>query len=370
MNRLRARQITTRFALAFALLVAPGAALAASGATRLPGTWRRLPAAPFAIGANLASVWTGKEMLVYGVPTGQTAQAVEAYNPTTRTWRRLADPPKTESFCRLGAAWTGKEMLVWGCGQLAFNPSTNQWRRLPAAPTREGITVWTGRDLIGWGGGCCGDADSSGSAYNVARNAWRKLPRSPLAASQGPVGVWTGRELLLFVSGFNPDGKPYPARVARAAAYNPSTNRWRRIARPPETGGTAVWDGHRVLLIGGGAQGKSTVAYSTATNRWSRLAALTSSRSGGTAVWTGKRVLVWDGLTSRATTAVARLGVAYNPKTDRWSTLPPAPLSRRDGSTVVWTGRSLIVFGGVIGTPVGKSTPPKYLADAAAFTPR
>jgi hypothetical protein len=44
-----------------------------------------------------------------------------------------------------------------------------------------------------------------------------------------------------------------PARLARAAAYNPVTNTWRRIAPLPavRTGANAVWDGREVLIVGG-----------------------------------------------------------------------------------------------------------------------
>ena len=45
------------------------------------------------------------------------------------------------------------------------------------------------------------------------------------------------------------------------------------------------------------------------------------------------------------------------------------PLRFRSGSAVAWAGRTLIVWGGEIGTPVGTSTPPKHPADGAAFTP-
>ena len=105
--------------------------------------------------------------------------------------------------------------------------------------------------MIGWGGGCCGDAWSGGSAYDPAAKSWRTLARSPLAPSQGPIGAWTGHELVLLVSGIDPgSGKPWPARFARAAAYDPATDAWRRIAQPPTAdarfGGTAVWDGREV----------------------------------------------------------------------------------------------------------------------------
>src|SRR5919108_3612817 len=159
----------------------------------------RLPTAPFSIDAGLTSVWTGKELIVSGqtgaAPDRSLLNAVDvaaAYNPATKTWRRLADPPKTENYCRRSAVWTGEEMLVWGCSQLAYNPQTDTWRRLQPAPTRHGIAVWTGKELIGWGGGCCGDADAGGPAQNPPTETWRKVSSSPLAASQDPAGAWAG----------------------------------------------------------------------------------------------------------------------------------------------------------------------------------
>ena len=71
--------------------------------------------------------------------------------------------------------------------------------------------------MIGWGGGCCGDASADGAAYDPATNTWRKLPRSPLAPEQSPIGAWTGHELILLVSGIDL-GKlePLPERFAFA----------------------------------------------------------------------------------------------------------------------------------------------------------
>ena len=73
-----------------------------------------------------------------------------------------------------------------------------------------------------------------------------------------PVGAWTGRELVLYSSGINPgDDKPYPESLARAAAYDPATDSWRRIAPLPASGrgfgGAAAWDGREVLVVGDGA---------------------------------------------------------------------------------------------------------------------
>jgi hypothetical protein len=357
------------FALALILAVAPAAALAAS--SPVAGSWRKLPAAGIVVNESLSSVWTGKQLIVFGRQHVGTKRGNVAatYDPTAGAWHQLTPPRgETTGLSYRGTLWTGKEMLAWAPFEgLAFNPATNEWRTLRHS-LPGGIIVWTGSEAIGWGGGCCGDAWSNGAAYNPATDTFRKLARSPLAPSQGPVGAWTGRELVLFVSGYDPDGKRYPARFARAAAYNPTTNTWRRIAPLPEPGGTAAWDGREVLVVSGGAHSQSALAYNPATNRWRRLASLPTGRFDAAPVWTGKRLLLWGGEHVR-TSAVVRGGLAYNPRTNRWSVIPPGPLKARGSSAVAWTGRALIVWGGEIGTPLGTSIPPRYPADGAVFTP-
>jgi N-acetylneuraminic acid mutarotase len=346
------------------------------------GGWARLPRAPIAPNdVGLTSVWTGRQMLVFGrrssrAKDGAILSRIEvaaSYNPSTKTWRRLPPPAPSGSFLNYSSAWTGKEMLVFGQGvREAFNPATNLWRRLPGSPLLAvhdgyGLVVWTGRELIGWGGGCCGDAFSDGVAYNPVTNKWRPLAPTPLAGSQHPIGAWTGRELIIFVGGLDPDGKPWPARLARAAAYNPATNTWRRIASLPAVrgGANAVWDGHEILVVGGSASGASTparvgFAYKPTTNRWRRLPPMESGRLGASAVWTGTRLLVWGGTTRAGSLVAPRRGLAYDPKANRWSPLPTAPLKGRLEPTAVWTGRSMIVWGGV--NPLG-------IKDGAVFTP-
>ena len=227
----------------------------------------------------------GKELIVFGRritkgaeggPIWASANAAAAYDPATNRWRRLTPPRGPAGYFPGGyaAVWTGKQLIGLGADDLAYDPATNLWRKLPPAPAGgRKLVAWTGRELLGWGGGCCGDASADGVAYDPATNRWRKLPRSPLAGSQSPVGAWDGRELLVFVGNLDPDGKPWPARLARAAAYDPATNRWRRIAPlpAPRADATAVWDGRELLVVGGSHPGG--FAYSPATNRWRRLPA-------------------------------------------------------------------------------------------------
>jgi N-acetylneuraminic acid mutarotase len=128
-----------------------------------------------------------------------------AYNPATRSWRRLPSLPEP----RTGATvtWNGREVLVVG-GQgrfsnearpygdgVAYNPASNRWRRLPAMDTgRIGHTaVWTGRQLLVWGGrprnAGSWTAPAHRLAYDRASNRWSPLPRSPLRGRVGHIGV-------------------------------------------------------------------------------------------------------------------------------------------------------------------------------------
>jgi len=372
-------RLVKSFAVAFVLVAVP-TALAGSAGT-VPGTWHKLPPAPFAIPQGPWSVCTGRQLIVFGrtPQTNPSIDVAEAYDPSSRTWTRLS-PPKGPEYTWFSVVWTGKEMLALGGYSVAYNPTTDTWRALagrwptPGGLFPGGIVVWTGREVIAWGGGCCGDAWSSGVAYNPTTGMARRLPRSPLAPSQGPVGAWTGRELVLFVGGFDTMDEAHPARLARAAAYNPKTNTWRRIAPLPGSDvrysfrGSAVWDGREILVVGAGKNGRSAFAYNPTSNRWRRLAPMPAPRVGGTAVWTGKQLYVWGGENrdARIVPTYFANGVAYDPKSDRWSTIPGAPLRARGGSAVQWTGRQLLVWGGGIPRKVGA---PRFVRDGAAFTP-
>jgi hypothetical protein len=364
--------LTSSRLMALALvLIVPAAALAASGSSSVPGTWHTLALAPAAVLPG-TSVWTGRQLLVFGNVPNESGNVTAAYDPAANRWSRLPDPGQSVREPGYKAVWTGKQMLVWAAfHSLAFDPQTKKWRALRRSLPL-GAVVWTGHEAIGWGGGCCGDAQSNGAAYNPATDSFRTLARSPLAPSQRPLAVWNGRELLLFVSGFDPNGKRWPARFARAAAYDPVKNAWRRIAAVPQAAlrfaDGAVWDGREVLVVAAGASSRSAFAYTPGTNRWRRLTSLPAGRVGAAAVWTGRRLFLWGGQNASASAGL-RNGLAYDPRADRWSSVRAAPLRARSDATVAWTGQALIVWGGEIGTPAGTNLPPRFPRDGASFTP-
>jgi hypothetical protein len=173
------------------------------------------------------------------------------------SWRRIAAAPIPPAG-GMAAAWTGRQLVVWG-GQsadgrqpaedgAAYDPGADRWEVLPPAPIagRVGTSaVWTGREVLFWGGQAGQDTVlADGAAYDPASRRWRTLPAAPTGARTGHQAVWTGREMLVW--GGYARCCPIDSVIhdPAAAAYDPSTDRWRRIADipPPWSGddGTAV----------------------------------------------------------------------------------------------------------------------------------
>jgi hypothetical protein len=279
----------------------------APAASPLAGSWRPLPRAPIAPRAGQTAVWTGRELLVLG------EDASAAFSPQRNAWRKLGPHPG-------GAVWTGKQLLAWG----------------PGAPiSRPTILAWAGRELIGW-------SRAGGAAYRPTTRRWRRLPAAPFLGGS----AWTGRDLIV-VSG------------SRAAAFRPGSG-WRALPAPPEPreGADVVWDGSELLVVGGDDAPAGGFAYDPMTSVWRAVAPMESGRAHAAAVWTGTRLLVWGGETGRpGNFVIPPHGLAYDPRADRWSPLPQAPLKGRLDPLGVWTGRAMIVWGGV------------GLSDGAAFTP-
>lgn len=350
---------------------------ASSTAKSKPGVWHLLPPSPLKAPApGVTAAWDGAEFVVVGCPgegpygTGVNLEAA-AYDPATDTWRLLPRPPAGPNGCVPNgdsAVWDGREVLLLGVTNAAYDPATDSWRRLPRAVFVSGpseLSVWTGHRTIGFGGGCCDDFAAMSPSYSPSTDSWSQPPDGPLGGRRQVVGVWDGRELILAGGWRNVMGPSGETRVVftDAAAYNPATRSWRRLASMPTRveGGDAVWDGREMLVVGG-APG---LAYDPATNRWRALPPMTYPRDGSASVWTGRQALVWGGGTISSGGKVAPPhGEAFDPVTNRWSALPVSPLRGRADPLVVWTGTQMIVWGGY--SLDGKGT---VFTDGAIYTP-
>src|SRR5204863_2676678 len=101
---------------------------AVSASLLASGHWETLPPAPIVARQSPSVVWTGQEMLVWGGASGIRQDILHAdgaaYNPRSRTWRRLPTAPLTARQYP-AAAWTGTEMVIWGGYSNAAGSATN-----------------------------------------------------------------------------------------------------------------------------------------------------------------------------------------------------------------------------------------------------
>ena len=158
---------------------------------------------------------------------------------------------------------------------------TGTWRTIPPAPGQaHAATVWTGAELVAWSGtGPDGHPVSGGVAYRPGHDSWRELPHGPLSPRTGHRSVWTGSEVVVW--GGNAPGADEP--FADGAAYDPGTDTWRRLSPSPIPGRLyhhMVWIGPEVIVWGGSTRccpidsvihDPAAAAYDPRTDRWRRL---------------------------------------------------------------------------------------------------
>jgi hypothetical protein len=196
-------------------------------------------------------VWTDHELLAWGTDQTGRSGSAWAFDPIAGTTRPLPTPP-IEYREQAATAWTGTEWIIWGgysttdlADGAAYNPTTNTWRTLAAAPLsgRRSHAVWTGSEVLIAAGASSGNAEtgngvfanSDGAAYDPTTDTWRKLRDG--FAHPGFIPVWNGRVMVLFAKG-------------GAVVYDPATDTWTDSCCGLTLGGTPVWTGSQIILIG------------------------------------------------------------------------------------------------------------------------
>ena len=190
--------------------------------------WQRIPAAPFA-GAAAGATWTGTEVLF---SVDSSLVPVLAYRPATRTWTRLPESPHAPSWGGT-SLWTGRELVVWGGGPpgasttaegAAYDPATGTWRKLPDAPVGLNLVdaAWDGSEMILVGalldrGNRATTWTARAMAYDPAIDAWRTLPDPPISPQTSAVSFVDGRIVA------------WDSYVPGAAEYVAAENRWRSL---------------------------------------------------------------------------------------------------------------------------------------------
>ena len=211
--------------------------------------------------------------------------------------------------------------------------------------------VWTGSEMIVWGGSSSSSNLNTGGRYNPSTDSWMatSITNAP-SIRYGHTAVWTGSEMIVW------GGHNVSTRFNTGGRYNPSTNSWTATST---TGAptarefhTAVWTGSEMIVWGGdgpgGLFGSGTGGkFNPGTNSWTatNTTGAPSAREFHTAVWTGRTMIVWGGadLSNYFNT-----GGRYNPNSDSWATTDTmdAP-SAREFHTAIWTGSEMVVWGGL-----------------------
>jgi hypothetical protein len=223
------------------------------------------------------------------------------------------------------------------------------WRPVGPLAGRQGhIAAWTGAEVVYWGGDRPG-RPPEGAAYDPKTDRWRRLSRSPLTNRTGAAAVWTGREVLVF-GGVNGGGQQRDG-----AAYDPVTDRWRTIADGPLSGRVPLataWTGRELLVVGARGLGlfhgiKDAAAYDPGSDTWRDLPGLPMQINDGASVWTGSELIVYGTFLDRQRSALSpddqARGAALDPAAGHWRDLPVAPLSGQ-AIALAWNGTEAIAW--------------------------
>lgn len=121
-----------------------GLVLSLSAGARLDmatGTWSQLPEPPLAFeslgAAAWAAAWAGDQMVVVG-NAGFSPTRAMAFDPSTDTWKLLADPPEQLKSTAATVSWDGSRVLAadYGMVAAAYDPVDDEWTLLPSIPLR------------------------------------------------------------------------------------------------------------------------------------------------------------------------------------------------------------------------------------------
>ncbi|HEY3530422.1 MAG TPA: hypothetical protein VGK78_14855 [Nocardioides sp.] len=234
---------------------------------------------------------------------------------------------------RTGARMRGRRRLAVGAAAIAV------------------VAVAIGGSMIGSGRMAVGPSSPSGQ--------WRELPAAPLSPRANAESVWTGHEVIVLGGETEPcppnaDCAAGPSGLRDGAAFDPTTNTWRRIASAP----VPVGPGDRLLAAGDlvvlrSAGTSAWFVFDPARNHWLRLRDVPKG-VGGLPSSYGSLVYALAG----------RQVVSYDASSGAWSTLPPDPITPALRQRRVTATSSGPVVTGVDATkPHDGSVPPIILAD-------
>ena len=275
--------------------------------------WEAIPAAPFLGPAEFAN---GR--LIVMNPNGRRAAL---YDIDSRKWTITPPSPVGGALSPLWQ-WTGEGILVWGVGAsrsegALWRESTGTWTVIPRSPVpaRDDMAVaWTGRELVVWGGGTGNPmkgthvAHGDGARFDVKTNTWQALPPSPLSPRVWPEAVWDGSRVVIL-----------GGESAEELVGDPS-NEVQPSVQCDESGSGLTSSGScgMEMTVTDDSTTSTTyhdgAAFDPATNEWAPIASAPSAR---------RRLpfLIGDRLAARKGSVLS----LYDTERDKWIPHPTAP---------------------------------------------
>lgn len=214
--------------------------------------WSPLPDGPLSAREPAAGLWTGEEVLVIGgsdappcppnascvAPTVPPLADGAAYDPATRSWRRIAEAP-------VGFEWAqpvlvGSTAYLWISGApgrpeaprafLAYRIGEDRWDEFPVPsedPDVDFSLLAAGDLVVAYRPTDEAEAGPD-FVFDPAGPAWRELPPDPFSPGFDRVMAWDGREVVLVDHELTPNpGSEEEPLVTRAAALDLETRSWR-----------------------------------------------------------------------------------------------------------------------------------------------
>jgi N-acetylneuraminic acid mutarotase len=262
------------------------------------GRWELLPALPGGPRQETAVVALRGEVVVLGGFNGFGAVVpdVEAYDPGTETWRRLADLPA--ALHHANGAVVDDKIVIAGFLRGAefsrdgrvfiYDPDADAWSAgasMPAGTERGAGGVTAHGGFVYVFGGSEAASSARASRYDVARDTWEELPDVP-APLDHLAAVTIGDEI--FIVGGRTNGLRNV--TAQLLAFDPASRSYaERAPMPTARGGFAVSVVDGKLIVAGGEGNPApdtagvfpqTEAYDPVTDDWKSLLEMRTPRHG------------------------------------------------------------------------------------------
>ncbi|HYJ10986.1 MAG TPA: kelch repeat-containing protein [Polyangiaceae bacterium] len=271
----------------------------------------------------------GEIYIVGGYSPISTAVAtVEAYNPSTRTWRGVQDFPQVLNHAN--AAVVGNKLYVLGfyigssqsntSGQVyAYDASADEWTErtgMPEGTERASGCVAALGEKIYVFGGARGATVSDASVYDTLADSWQTLPALPEPREHCAAGAIAG---VVYIAAGRADA--ITGFGTWTFAFDPVANTYAQKAQIPTlrggVAGAVLAD--RLFVFGGegnSAAGTNGVfgeveAYDPASNSWQNFTPLQIPRHGYGAATLDGRIYLPGGANRQGGGAVNDASVYY-----------------------------------------------------------